>query len=206
MKKCTKCGELKSLDDFTPYKKSKDGKSTVCKKCRNIYAAIQRDKHRDNVNKRYRERYANDSEFKEKRSINNKKSLMKSKKNNPEYWIWQSAKSRAKKEGFEFTIELSDIIIPKICPILKKPLVFTAGQGMRNDYTPSLDKINPKKGYIKGNVCIISMKANVMKNNATREELENFAANILNYLKNEDLVQTIENEESIELKDKEPLG
>ena len=45
-----------------------------------------------------------------------------------------------------------------------------------------------------------------MKNNATREELENFAANIINYLKNEDLVQTIENEESIELKDKEPLG
>ena len=75
-----------------------------------------------------------------------------------------------------------------------------------DDCTPSLDKINPKKGYIKGNVCIISMKANVMKNNATREELENFAANIINYLKNEDLVQTIENEESIELKDKEPLG
>lgn len=45
-----------------------------------------------------------------------------------------------------------------------------------------------------------------MKNNATKEQLLNFAKNIVSYMECEDIVQTIENEESIELEDKEPLS
>jgi hypothetical protein len=37
--------------------------------------------------------------------------------------------------------------------------------------SPSLDKIKPEYGYIKGNVCIISNKANTIKNNVNYEEL-----------------------------------
>jgi len=45
-----------------------------------------------------------------------------------------------------------------------------------------------------------------MKSDATIEELIMFSNNIVNYMKNEEIVRTIENEESIELENKESLG
>jgi len=39
------------------------------------------------------------------------------------------------------------------------------------DYAPSMDKIIPALGYVKGNIQIISMRANRIKSNATTEEL-----------------------------------
>lgn len=45
-----------------------------------------------------------------------------------------------------------------------------------------------------------------MKNNASLNELEIFSNNIIKYINNEEIVRTIENKESIELEDKEPLG
>lgn len=72
---------------------------------------------------------------------------------------------------------------------------------------PSIDRLDPSIGYIPGNICVISYKANTMKNNASYTELKTFCKNILQYINNnKDIVRTIENKESIELKDKEPLG
>lgn len=75
--------------------------------------------------------------------------------------IYNRAKSRANKKGIEFNIELSDIVIPDVCPVLKL-----------KEFTPSIDRIDPSKGYIKGNIRIISNRANMLKNNASVEELE----------------------------------
>ena len=51
--------------------------------------------------------------------------------------------------------------------------------------SPSLDRIIPEKGYVKGNIIVVSLKANTMKNNATIEEIKNlydFYNNIDTYL------------------------
>jgi hypothetical protein len=48
--------------------------------------------------------------------------------------------------------------------------------GYQSDGSPSLDRIDPKKGYVKGNVAVISYKANRIKQDATPEELEAVAS------------------------------
>ena len=95
-------------------------------------------------------------------------------KNNPEKYIFQTAKSRAKKKGVEFNISLEDIVIPSSCPVLGIPLFIEEGfygKG-KNPNNPSLDRIDPNKGYIKGNVQVISWRANDLKKNGTLEEFK----------------------------------
>ena len=108
--------------------------------------------------------------------------------------LYRSAKKRALKKGLEFNIELKDIHIPKKCPILKVPLICSTR------YSPSIDRIYPDKGYIKGNIAVISTLANSMKANATPKELLIFSRNIKKYM---DLYQEIEVEELPQLPDPE---
>jgi hypothetical protein len=96
------------------------------------------------------------------------------------------AKKRALKKGLEFSIKPKDIHIPKKCPILKVPLICSTR------YSPSIDRIYPDKGYIKGNIAIISSLANSMKANATPQELLIFAKNIKKYM---DLYEEVEVDE-----------
>ena len=204
-KVCRICKIEKDIIFFGINKSYSDGHDSQCKECRNKSASLQREKHRKNNNKKYVERYKNDLEFREHRKQTSKKSNAKTRKENPVKWILYSAKTRAKEKGWDFNLEESDIIIPKKCPILDIELTTKTG-GVQQFNTPSIDRIDSSKGYIKGNVRIISARANMMKNDANFKELELFSKNIIKYINNEDIVRTIENEESIELKDKEPLG
>ena len=100
------------------------------------------------------------------------------KEEHPEINLWSAVKYRAKKENIPFNIEISDIKIPKVCPYLNIEL--TSKKGIKHaDNLMSVDRIDAKKGYIKGNIEVISYKANRMKNNANTEELIIFAKNIL---------------------------
>ena len=94
-------------------------------------------------------------------------------------YMYTSAKLRAQKKGIPFNIEEDDIIIPEICPILEVPLIL--GHKGNYEYTPSLDRIDNSKGYVKGNIMVISKKANSMKNSASIEELKMFVKNVLRY-------------------------
>ncbi|MDP9904736.1 hypothetical protein [Arthrobacter bambusae] len=85
------------------------------------------------------------------------------------------ARQRAKMRGIEFSITLADIKIPKTCPVLGMPLERNTGEGKAAENSPSLDRTDPTKGYVPGNVQVISYKANCMKNNASIEGLLAFA-------------------------------
>lgn len=76
--------------------------------------------------------------------------------------ILNRAKSRATKRGIPFSINENDITVPDVCPVFGTPL----------DGDQSIDRFEPDKGYIPGNVNVISLRANVVKGNATLEELE----------------------------------
>lgn len=99
----------------------------------------------------------------------------------PNFKLWSSAKRRAKQKGLEFDIEVSDILIPELCPILDIPLFFTEGQKTPN--TPSVDRVDNSKGYIKGNVKVISQKANTLKSSATLEQVRRIVKYIEDNLK-----------------------
>jgi actin-related protein len=94
--------------------------------------------------------------------------------NNIERYLVQSARSRAKKYSLPFDITYEDVIVPEFCPYLGIKLVPFSEWS-----SPSLDKIIPELGYVKGNIQVISTKANTMKNNATQDELVRFAEAIL---------------------------
>lgn len=93
----------------------------------------------------------------------------------PEWKMHQRAKQRSSSKGLEFNLEVSDIIIPDICPILGIPLNMNSGKPGAYKNSPSLDRIDNSLGYIKDNIQVISQLANSMKGAASIEELQMFA-------------------------------
>jgi hypothetical protein len=94
---------------------------------------------------------------------------------NPEKYLFMWAKGRAKKRGLVFTITEADVVIPERCPVLGMVLKSHPGRMGAGDSSPTLDRFKPELGYIPGNVCVISWRANSIKKNATLEELEKIA-------------------------------
>lgn len=89
------------------------------------------------------------------------------------------AKQRAKSKGVEFSITADDLYDPVFCP-LQPHLVLDynkRGKGTAPN-SPSIDRIDPSKGYVPGNVWIISAQANRMKSDATLHQLETLVANL----------------------------
>lgn len=80
-----------------------------------------------------------------------------------------SRKSSSKKAKIPFNITIMDLDpVPSYCPIFPWLKIELNGPKFS---VPSLDRIIPNKGYIKGNVEIISWRANTIKNNASVKEL-----------------------------------
>lgn len=88
-----------------------------------------------------------------------------------------NARARAKKRGIPFGLTESDFDVPEKCPVLGYYL--ERGKGNNQFNSPSLDQIIPGLGYIPGNIEVISLKANFMKQDATPEELIRFAKHYL---------------------------
>lgn len=95
----------------------------------------------------------------------------------PVGFLYQRTKDRAIEQGIVFSISKEDIQIPDVCPMLGIPLFFNeSGSGEKNPNSPSIDRIDPSKGYEVGNILICSWRANQLKNDGTLEELEKIVA------------------------------
>jgi len=209
MKTCSRCKEDKSVTEFSS---SKDvhGKvrlTSACKECLRVKARERYANNREVLIKR-------STEWKRKRRLEGKlpskvlteeerleKTQQAVDRKNARVRQWRknrmmdihsdayrktmfdASKNRAKRKGIEHTISLEDIFIPTHCPLLgialKKVAVHATGE------SPSLDRIDNSKGYIPGNVWVISNKANTMKGSATLEDLELLIDNLRKKLKEE---------------------
>lgn len=112
--------------------------------------------------------------------VRNKNKKKHGKSGTVEYHMWKGSQNRAKVNNIPFDLDYTDIVVPKICPILEIPIF--RGTKKHTPNSPTLDRLIPELGYIKGNVRVISYKANTMKSDATIEEIELFAKNVIKYL------------------------
>lgn len=151
LRKCSKCHESKPLADFF----SRGGKQERRRyQCRSCYLAYQRAYYKAHP-EQHIERYHK-------------------KKSDPAGFMLRSVRNRAYRNKIPFDLRSEDIFIPEFCPILGIKL--TAPGSGYSDASPSLDRLDPNKGYVRGNVAVISMRANWMKSNATADEHERIAA------------------------------
>lgn len=98
----------------------------------------------------------------------------KSRSVNPKSWLLYRSRQRSKQRGWDNTLTLSDIPdIPRSCPVFPWiVLEYKTGIGRSEiDSSPSLDRIDNTKGYVRGNVRVISHRANGLKSDATDKEL-----------------------------------
>lgn len=155
MKRCSLCNEYKNIDAF--YKSNRRNKQSVtshCKCCETKKSSLYYKNNKENLN------------LKQSQWI----------KSNPEKILEYGAKSRAKLNNICYNLTNEDFIIPDYCPVLGIPL--SRSENVSSDNSPTVDRINPKLGYVKGNTMIISFRANSIKRDGTAEEHEAIAAYI----------------------------
>lgn len=121
-----------------------------------------------------KDRAAARKRYKKRHPERDRESMRRFRRNNPEKVLVSLAKQRAKLVGVPFKLTALDVRIPHRCPILGIPL--KRGERIHGDASPTLDRIVPKKGYVRGNVQVISALANRMKNNASPRHLRLFAS------------------------------
>ena len=109
---------------------------------------------------------------------------LKLKEENPILNLVREIRHRAKQSNIPCDLNESDIEIPTHCPILGIEIKFEKGKA--RETTPSLDRIVPEKGYVKGNCYIISKKANRMKQDNTPETLRAILAYIEERMQNDE--------------------
>lgn len=139
---CTLCGHMGPEEEFSQSGTRVDG-SPKCFWCKDCKAKRQREYNASRGKKLRASRHLNKA-------------------------MWSAARLRAEQKELEFSITPNDIHIPHRCPIFGMELEVG---GETKDNSPSLDRVDNDKGYVPGNVVVISWKANRVKSNATLNEM-----------------------------------
>jgi hypothetical protein len=172
MKCCIKCNIEKDDGEYA------SGRN-VCKTCRKEQKKQYYKNNQEEI-KKYDKQYRQNNQeaikkYNKQYRQNNQEEIKKYKiqyrQNNLEKDMIRRARRRAKQKNVPFNISEEDINIPNVCPVLGIPLETGAGKGAIQPNSPSLDRIIPEKGYVKGNIIVVSNKANTMKSNATPKEI-----------------------------------
>ena len=82
---------------------------------------------------------------------------------------YENLGQRAKRAGLEHTISINDIIIPDYCPVFGIKL--ETGDRKNHNNAPSIDRIDNNRGYVKDNIIVVSTRANILKKDASIDEI-----------------------------------
>ena len=190
-KRCYACELEKSLDDFGIDKSKRSGISYRCKDCTRIATAQWKKDNPEKVRITRKKEYERKKEcpkFIERRKAYNEKwnalyaherpaarlDAIRNDKTVRLKEMLNSAKRRALKNNIPFDLTLDDLIAiaNDNCAASQEPLDWTYEQGNRGPMIPSLDKIVPELGYVKGNVAIIGHYWNMRKGALTINEID----------------------------------
>lgn len=143
----------------TPFEATSYASKLCSDECRNVKKLESRTKWRS------------ESEVNRKRWCEYSNNYRKRNPNRSRFFLLRSS---CKSRGLPFDLEEQFFHdIPEVCPVLGIPL-----DGRDRDHQWSIDRIVPDKGYVQGNVKIISMRANRLKNDSTLTEIKS----ILRYM------------------------
>ena len=169
-KVCKGCGKELPLEAFNKDNAKADGRRARCRECDAAY---------------FQQKYK-DPEWQQKHKQRSKDRRIRLKDEDPhELWAYDSvanARQRAKKAGVMCNIDLDYVrsLVVDTCPLLGLPLIYA--QIKLSDNSPTLDRKRPSLGYTKGNLAVISHRANRLKSDATVEELQTLLNNLINYM------------------------
>lgn len=133
------------------------------------------------ANRRYFERNRHDPSYKKRRRecsndwYHRDKAVLQ--KENPKKLMLRRIVNKAKPRGLECTITEDDFDLPEYCPVLGIKLEFN--EHWKQDNSPTIDRIDNTKGYIPGNVQVISYRANWCKSDMSFEEIEKLYLHVL---------------------------
>lgn len=149
-KRCSRCRQVKPVARFGPEKRSADGYRYECRDCQAERHLAYRARNGAVMNQKQRERYRAEPE-RHRAYARRHRDLCRAEE------MITGAKRRAKAKGLPFDLDghVEDIrrrLAVGLCEMTGLPFRFG---GRRNWATPSLDRIDPARGYVHGNVRII---------------------------------------------------
>lgn len=89
------------------------------------------------------------------------------------FFKWANTiKTRAKKKNIPYDLDADflESILPTHCPIFGVEL--QRGLGFAGQFSPTVDRLIPERGYIRDNVIIVSKRANQIKSDASVDEIK----------------------------------
>lgn len=200
LKRCSRCGKLLPTDSFGVNAYADSGLMSMCKECTRILSnenkRVMRERNEANAVVLKPKKCLECNIFREPKEFGVSPLYVDGLRSrcrdceNAKGRIWRNtklesapqelkiksmistAKVRSKKLGLPFNIDRDYVrtLIVHVCPYLHIPINWENRDKAAYD-SPSLDKITPSQGYIVGNCQIISNRANMLKTNATVEEL-----------------------------------
>lgn len=187
---CKACSRVLPETEFPIKRAYKNGRDYRCKPCANAAQKRWRDANLERVALRAKEARA---KHPERYKAWNEISRQRMKAADPDYVrrqaearrakdpikVWavavkNQARMRAKRKGLPFDIDVAYVLslVTPTCPIFGTPLEYwSRGTKGFYDNSASLDRMIPENGYVRGNLVVISLRANMIKKDATLTEL-----------------------------------